>query len=202
YEISLHPLLFFGYPNLKFKKRWYRNHIFNFAHSTSISYPTLLLKAFSREGSGGLLPADSKIPHIYQATHNLIFSFRLPRQLYLSFLAEISRSHTLGKNNFPEIELPLIYPRSWHYQETFTIRNGIDFQGKLYKDFSFLLDFDIFYVPGNAEKIHFEHKLALSWAVNSKLYILAGYKLSAGRYPFGNRLYFFPLIDLQWIIDF
>ena len=63
-ELSAHPLAMFVIPNGGVKLKWTKLGKAQFSSYHSIAYPSILIGLVSRAGTGGFLPADTKIPHI------------------------------------------------------------------------------------------------------------------------------------------
>ncbi len=103
---------------------------------------------------------------------------------------ELERSST--------IDLPLIFPRLSVYYNKAVLRVGADMVGTWKGHWSYLIDYDLFLMPGGHEVYAFEHKGLIFWTKSDRFRLLLGYKLVAGEYPFGTQAHLFPILDLQW----
>jgi len=96
------------------------------------------------------------------------------------------------------IDLPIIYPRLSVYYNGFLIKVGSDYFRQLKGRWFYMIDYDMFFMPGGDGRFAFEHKGLLVWSKNEKFRILLGYKLVAGEYPYGSQAHLFPAVDFQF----
>ena len=105
------------------------------------------------------------------------------------------------------IDLPLVYHRLAVYYNGWLLRFGSDLNGQLGEKWNYLVDGDIFLIPGMKGYFTLEHKGILTWEKSSKFQVSFGYKLIYGLYPDGYpddhiaHLHILPLLDLQWAFD-
>ena len=96
------------------------------------------------------------------------------------------------------VDLPIIYPRLSVYYNGYVFKVG----GKYYQSFkeswSYLMDYDMVFMPGGKGRYAFEHKGLMVWTKSQKFRIHFGYKLVAGEYPFGAQAHLFPFLDFQF----
>ena len=90
------------------------------------------------------------------------------------------------------IDVPLAYPRLAVYYNGWGVRLGIDYIKTLAGKWSGLIDGDIFLYPGSNNGLFYESKILLIWTNNSQLRIMAGYKITYGKYPFGSHWQIVP----------
>ncbi|MBN2725680.1 MAG: hypothetical protein JXR95_16570 [Deltaproteobacteria bacterium] len=202
-EIGTHPLMFFVSPQVWIKKQWKKSKRLALSTKHGINIPTGLMKILSREGTGGIYPADSEIPIIFSHFHEGTISLKLPLKTLLSLTMEFSNSLQFGKSSFPTIDLPLIYTRTSHfYGKQVSFRAGMDIQGQLGKNFLWLIDFNLFYMPGYSNQKTMEHKGALRYSFcHMKYFFTAGYIYIHGEYPFGNQSHIIPFADFGMRFD-
>jgi hypothetical protein len=199
-ELSTHPLLFFLLPNLAVK--WAHGHSgdFTFTSRHAIYYPTILLRALSREGTGGIISPEFEIPHLLALGNELLVSRAVSSRLMAN--AKLGFKLGLKSGAFDKrttIDLPLVYPRLLVFYHDYQFISGVDFSGWIWGRWYYLADVDWFYTPTADFKSGVEHKLMLRWKRNSRFQINFGYKLVYGEYPFGTQWHFLgPLFDGQW----
>jgi hypothetical protein len=198
-EVSIQPLLFFVMPNLGAKLGLGRVGPLLVATEQGVRYPTPLLRLLAREGTGGVLPPDSKIPEILAWESALLASLPLPRKHLLT----LTLAHTLGlhfgESDWPTIDLPLVYTRTAAYHRWLSARYGIDLDGRIAGGFYYFLDLDLHLLPFARGSFALEHSAMLSWRrATGGFAIHLGYKLVVGEYPFGWQTHLLPLVDLSW----
>jgi hypothetical protein len=197
-EISANPLLFFVIPHIALKKGWLKYSDITIATRHSITYPTPLLRLISKEGTGGILPDDSQIPHLLSMGTEFLGTWDYKKNHFFTFLVGLDLATSLNDYNVPTIDLPLIYQRSAHWHTGYSFHFGMDFEGKLVGNFHYLVDFDVFLFPGHITNKGFEHKAMVVWKKSKRFSIMAGYKLVIGEYPYGADKILLPLIDFAW----
>lgn len=141
HELSTQPLLFFIIPNAKLKYQWYDKNNTTLFSKHSFTIPTLLLRSISREGTGGILPIESKIPFIFTTKHQFFVqkSFSEIHKLSIGFGGEMGFH---GKNSdFPTIDFPIIFPRTHVYTNNFLVQGDFIWTIRFYKKITTCQDF-------------------------------------------------------------
>jgi len=201
-ELSSHILTNILMPNIAVKKAWYDYQSFNFTTRHSMTYPTPLLNTIAREGTGGILPDNTVIPHIITISNQVMVKHQLTDNI--SITPEIGFTFALkfGDSNMTTIDLPLIYTRTSVYHNGWLANVGIDLTGHINDEFEFLIDLDKFLMPNDYASFAYEHKGLLIWRKSPKFSILGGYKLVYSVYPSSlqRRWDIFPLVDMMWRI--
>lgn len=200
-ELSTHPLLFFVMPNVSAK--WAHTQIgaWTIASRHGFTYPSLLLRLLAREGTGGIISPEFKIPAIFSFQNEILASTRLgDSHLFTGKLAFNFAFKSAKMDSRTTIDLPLIYIRSGVYYNDYGLKIGVDVNGKIYGRWMYLIDGDGFFYPQapTAEDMAFEHKGMIFWNKSAGFQICFGYILSYGEYPFGDQWHLLPLVDLQW----
>ncbi len=88
------------------------------------------------------------------------------------------------------------------------LRFGADYNKTLTGKWSGFIDGDLFLYPGSKHGFFYESKILLIWSSNSQFRVMVGYKITYGKYPFGNHWQIvppqlptlpkgLPLIDIQ-----
>jgi len=106
------------------------------------------------------------------------------------------------------IDVPLVYPRLAVYYNGWGLRFGADYNKTLSGKWSGFIDGDLFLYPGSKHGFFYESKILLIWSSNSQFRVMVGYKITYGKYPFGNHWQIvppqlptlpkgLPLIDIQ-----
>ncbi len=203
-EISAHPLWMFVMPNVSAKIAWVPLAKAQISTRHALVYPTLLLGLLAREGTGGILPPTTEVPHIFGLTNELLVSGQLSASHTLTWKGGVHVAPRSGGSSTPgtefvTIDLPLIYARTAAYHSAATVHSGLALDGPLLGAFSFLIGADMFFLPGLDEgRFAFEQGTTLRWNASQTWILQAGYKLVVGSYPFGNQTHLLPTADVKW----
>ncbi len=206
-EISSYKLSTALMPYWSVKRSWMKYKNWALAHQHSLLYPTPLMRKLQSPlgmklgdpDKFALISPEFKIPQML-AIHNAILASRpLKNGLLLTVKGSVTFALLGGRlDRRTTIDLPLIFPRFSVFYNKWLFRFGSDLVGPLKGKWSYLLDYDLFLMPGGHELYILEHKGVLIWTKNERLRVLVGYKLSAGEYPFGVQAHLLPALDLQW----
>ncbi len=96
------------------------------------------------------------------------------------------------------IDLPIIYPRLSVYYNGIVLKAGGEYMRQFKERWTYIIDYDMFIMPGGDGRYAFEHKGLLVWSKSQKFRFLLGYKLVAGEYPFGAQAHLLPAVDIQF----
>jgi len=199
-EFSIHPLVTFLMPNLSVK--WSHRSFNGFQVSTnhSLYYPTPLLRTVAREGTGGLISPEFRIPNMVAINTEVLASKFIAKDQVLTGklgLALAAKSATLDRRT--TIDLPLIFPRMNVFYHGYSLRGGTNLQGRMFRRWHYRADAEIFITPKAEENFAFEQLGLLLWQKSARFQFCFGYKLVYGEYPFGSQWHLLaPLVDLQW----
>ena len=219
-EYSMYPIWFLVMPNLTLKKSHNKLFDYDVASRWSMYYPSPILNMFSREGLGGLIDPNFKVPPMLGLSISLLFSKKL-LDIDMTFNSGVDIGLSFSDlDDRINIELPLIYHRLSVFHNNYGFHTGLDLEKSITKKISTLIDFDFSVLPGmNTKKTDsgitkllgeysFEHKALLIYEKSETFRLLTGYKFVYGEYPFGSEsriLPFLPLLDtwvpmieLQW----
>ncbi len=202
-ELAAYPILFFVMPNISLK--WSQKNILGFKSATrhSLTYPTPLLRLSSMEGAGGIISPEFYIPHMVEFYNELLFSKIFFN--YHLFTGKVGFSLAAKSDELDEralIDYPMAYSRLAVYYHGYGLRFGVDMQGPIIGKFNYLVDGDIFYIPGVNYNFSFENKGMIHWRFSDYSELCFGYKLIYGEYPYGNEWnLFLPMIDFQLAWD-
>ncbi|MDH5720151.1 MAG: hypothetical protein OEZ13_05940 [Spirochaetia bacterium] len=204
-ELSVYPLWMFLMPNLTLKKAWPDLGPVSFASEHTLYYPTPLLDVIAKEGAGGILPATSKVPHIFVFINGVYFTYEINSYLKITPSLFLYLSGNLGEKDFPTIDFMMAYHRTSVYHNNVSGRFGLDFDGNIIYNLDYNIDVDYFILNDAKDNWALEHSLMLSYRFTKGFRILAGYKYAISSVPYDKEKadsLFFPLIDFQWSVDF
>ena len=106
--------------------------------------------------------------------------------------------NTKDLSNDATIDLPIIYPRLSVYYNDFVIVSGAEYSRQISNRFYYLIDYDMYLMPGSAGRYAFEQQSLLVWHKSSRINLSFGYKLIAGEYPYGGQAHLLPNINLKF----
>ena len=206
-EVSFFKLTVLLMPGATVKQRWGQCNNWTISTSHSLYYPTPLLKTMAKDGIGGMISPEFKIPHLLSLWNMVLASKPLPQNKILT--TKVGFTLAFGGTDLSKestIDLPLVYHRLAVYYNGWLLRFGSDLNGQIGEKWSYLIDGDYILIPGMKGYFTLEHKGMLSWKKSSAFLISIGYKLIYGLYPDGypnnniTRFHVIPLLDLQWAV--
>ena len=200
FEVSTHPVLFLAIPNLSLKMSHGSLMSFELGSRHSLTYPSPLLKAVSKEGIGGMISPEFDIPHILHHKSEILLSKAISDDLLLNCKAGLAIA--LGAGDLDprtSMDLPLLYPRWATWYSGYGLITG----GEMIYDISDKLavqsDVDILIHSEETGGLALEHKSLLHVSRKSDRRFSLGYKLSYAEYPFGKQIHLLgPIFDFQW----
>ena len=215
-EISFFKLSSLLMPNITMKQRWLQKGEWAISTVHSFYYPTPLLKKLQSPlgmDIGGpnmfaLISPEFEIPHMFSLWNTIVASKPLDRDRI--FTGKAGFAIALGAADLAEestIDLPLVYHRLAVFYNGWLLRFGADLNSRMKKNLTYLVDGDLFLIPGMKGFMALEHKSVVTWEKSPRFHISFGYKLIYGLYPDGYPndhmalLHILPLLDLQWARD-
>jgi hypothetical protein len=198
-ELSTHPLAFFVVPNVSAKYSWNESKPWRLSTRHGIHYPTPLLRMVAREGAGGILPANTDVPHIIGITNEIVATTTVPLfRRWFSVRLGFTVAPDIGEETLPAMEFPIVFPRTAAYGNFGTGHAGISLEGEIGGPFYYFLDTTMFIIPGYEGAFAFENTLQLSWRPGEKFMLTAGGRGIYGGYPYGERIHVVPMVDAKF----
>jgi|TARA_B100001079_G_scaffold152977_1_gene131174 hypothetical protein len=215
-DISFYKLSSLLMPNVTLKQRWLKKGEWTISSTHALYYPTPLLKRLQSPLGmeiGGpnmfaLISPEFEIPPMVALWNMAIFSKPLYNEQI--FTGKAGFALAFGGNDLAlesTIDLPLVYHRLAVLYNGWLLRFGVDLNGRMKKNVTYLVDSDLFLIPGMKGNLAFEHKGMLTWERSPRFQVSLGYKMVYGIYPDGYpneniaRIHILPLVDLQWARD-
>jgi len=201
-ELTTHLLPNIYMPNAGLK--WSHGSVgpYQWATRHSIYYPTPLLNLVAKEGIGGLISPEFTIPDML-AVHNEMMLTRAWDPHLLTTL-KLGVTVAFGSGDLDPrstIDLPLVFPRLSVFYNTYSIRTGLNFQGRIFFRWHYHMATDLFFLPGAEEGFAFEQTAFLLWRKNPRFQSGFGCKLTYAEYPFGTQWHLIPVFDTQWALQ-
>ncbi len=212
-EISFYKLSSLLMPNISIKQKWSKADDYVLSTNHTLLYPTPLLKKLQsplgmdigEPNMFALISPEFDIPPVIIISNMFLISMPLYSDRILT--GKIGVSVAFGGSGLAKestIDLPLVYHRLAVLYNGWSVRFGLDINGSIKKNISYLIDGDILLIPGMKGDVSLEHKGMLAWKKSQRFQVSLGYKLAYGVYPDGYpneniaRIHLFPLIDFQW----
>ncbi len=204
-EISFFKLSALLMPGVTVKQRWLQRYQWTVSSKHSVYYPTPLLKMVAKEGTGGVISPEFDIPKMVSFWNMALASKQMDRDRVLTLKA--GAAFAFGGSDLSEgstIDLPLVYHRLAVYYNGWLVRLGVDYNGRMSKKWTYLVDGDLFLIPGMKGSLALEHKGMITWEKSYKFHISLGYKFIYGEYPDGypnekiTRIHMLPILDFVW----
>ena len=204
-ELSINKFLLM--PSVSLKQEMPIFNSWKMARKFRIEYPTPGLKWIQSPLGGemgdpnmfSLISTQFTIPQMLSFYTEMIGTKGNVKSGQLSLSAGLGVALN-GKDlsNDATIDLPIIYPRLSTYYNDYVIISGAEYLRQLYERIYYLIDYDMYIMPGSEGRYAFEQQSLLVWQKSSRLNLSFGYKLVVGEYPFGGQAHLLPTINLKF----
>jgi len=203
-ELSINKFLLM--PNIAIKQERSMIGEWQMAQKFQLEYPTIGLKwlqsplgmELGEPNMFALISPQFNIPQMISAYAELIGTRGSEKIGRVTIRGGVALSLGEKISEDATIDLPIIYPRLSVYYNGTAIKVGGEYYRQTKDRWSYLIDYDMFLMPGGRGRYSFEHKGMLIWSKSEKFRILTGYKLIAGEYPFGSQAHLLPTFDIQF----
>ena len=173
-ELSVNKFLLM--PSLSLKQEMSMYKSWKMARKFRVEYPTPGLKWLQSPLGGemgdpnmfSLISTQFTIPHMLSFFTEFIGTKGSVKsgQLSLSVATGIALN-TKDLSNDATIDLPIIYPRLSVYYNDFVIVSGAEYARQISNRFYYLIDYDMYLMPGSAGRYAFEQQSLLVWHKSS-----------------------------------
>ena len=201
-EWIYHPLLFPIYPNIAMKQQWKQYAGGQLSYRLGFQFPTMLLRAIRKNGTGGILANDHTVPQMpamFRLRGELLYSKPFSQAILMTYKSGLALAiGGVGTDTRTTIDLPVIYPRMAVYYNGYQFNAGIDALWQIKPKLSILIDGDILWTPGWDYPLAFENKLLFAWYKSETFVLQFGWKHSIAKYPFGAQQHLIPIFDIMW----
>lgn len=198
-QLSLNPLVAFILPHFEAKVRWFHTARWHLATKHRLSFPTVFLKIFAREGDLGLLPANTKVPVVFQLDTDVLLTVQWwEGQLATLKAGVVFAPRLTDGRDLPLLDLPFLYNRFAALNTTATGRAGLSFEGQVLGVLGYKVDLQAYLLPVIPGGYTVEVGAVLSWRPSDWFSLSAGCRLSYGRYPVGDRFHYLPFLDVAF----
>ena len=204
-ELSINKFLMM--PSVSLKQEMIMYNSWKMARIFRIEYPTPGLKwlqsplglEMGAPNKFSLISTQFSIPQMLSFYTEIIGTKGSVKSGQLSLNAGIGVALN-GKelSDDATIDLPIIYPRLSVYYNDFIIKSGGGYYRQLTDKLYYLIDYDMYLMPGGRGRYAFEQQGLAAWQNSNKFRLSFGYKLIAGEYPFGAQAHLFPTINIQF----
>ena len=200
-EIQLHPIGTLLSPHLAIKQDLLTIEGWNVSLRQSVAYPTLLLQNLARGGIGGIIPPDSKIPHIVSSDTRLLATTDLSEKNSLTMRLQLNVAPRFGESDFPHIPVPVVYPRIASYKGGATIGLGTFTRSQVSDGWEIHTDTQLWWMMGNQSNWAVEQWLSLKWFLSPDFNLSAGLVGTMGAYPYGANWHLIPTFNVSWAME-
>jgi hypothetical protein len=197
-ELRLHPLLFWVLPHVEAKWRSVDAGRWQLSSSHRISYPTPFLALVSREGSGGLLPPTTDVPHALLLSSDAVGSFEWNAAQWVTLRAGAAVA-LVGPGDDTLLDFPILYQRFAALYAPLVPRASLTASGTLAGRAAYALQFQHFWLPLDHLPLYWanEYSAEAFIQIGENHRLGAGGRLSVARLPVGERTHFLPHLDYQ-----
>ena len=198
-EVGAHPLLEPIWPHVEAKVRWLHRGAFTLSTWHRVSYPTRLLNVVSREGTAGLLPANTLAPIVVGFDTSFFATLSSPNERFHGTLElGLSLAPRLRRGDSVVLDFPFLYSRFAAVSSFGSTYAGLAFTGVLSDHFSLSADLRFTNVDVVPHGYILEEGASLTWYPTKHFGLALGYRVAHGRYPVGVRTHWMPTIDLSF----
>ncbi len=196
-ELAAHPLLEIALPHLDAKIRWIHGRQVSLSTWHRLSYPTLFMSTFAREGTLGLLPANTNVPTILGLDTSFLVTVSAPDdRTHYTLELGLSVAPRLSDGDPIVLDFPFLYSRFGAASTKGTTYVGVAVNGMLGDDFAWQADLRLTSVPVVPHGYTLEHSASLAWHPGRGFGLSLGYRVVTGRYPVGVRTHLMPTFDV------
>lgn len=201
-ELAAHPVLEIVLPHIEGKIRWLHRGAISLSTWHRLSYPTLLLETVSREGTLGLLPANTDVPAAIGLDTSFLVTVSSPGdRTHVTLELGLSLAPRLGGGDEVVLDFPFLYSRFAAVSTNGSTFAGLAATTVLTRNFSVAADVRLTTVSVVPHGFVLEHGVSIAWYPSSGFGLALGYRLAHGRYPVGPRTHFLPTIDVVFGFD-
>lgn len=198
-ELAAHPLLELVLPHLEGKFRWLRRGAFTLSSWHRLSYPTLLLATVSREGTLGLLPANTDVPVAVGLDTSFLVTVSLPADgTHFTLELGLSLAPRLSGGDDVVLDFPFLYSRFAAVSTSGTPYAGLAMTSVLADHFSLSADLRFTSIPVVPHGFVLEQGASITWYPGRGFGLALGYRVAHGRYPVGVRTHVLPTVELTF----
>ena len=198
-ELAAQPLLEPIFPNVEARVRWLHRGAFSIATWHRLTYPTRLLQTVSREGTLGLLPANTDVPIALGLDTSFLVTVasagdrtRGTLELGVSLIPRLSAGDPVV------LDFPFLYSRFAALSTSGTTYAGLAMTTLLSDNFTLAADARATLIPVVSRGWMLEHGASITWTPSAHFGLSLGYRVAHGRYPVGVRTHLLPTLDVMF----
>ena len=199
FDVRLHPLLFWVLPHVEVKVRWLDDGRWQLSSAHRVGYPTPFLSLVSREGSGGLLPPTTSVPHALSLDNDVLGSAEWRDGQWATLRAGAAVAW-VGSGDETVLDFPILYQRFAALYAPIVPRLSLVASGLVAERLSYNVEFKHYWLPLHDQPLRHANEyfaeVYLRLGQNHRLG--AGGRLSVARLPVGLRSHFLPHLDYQF----
>jgi hypothetical protein len=197
-ELSLHPGWAVLAPHIGIKKMHGEISDWTVSSYHRIGYPSPMLKFFARPGIGGMLAADSVIPHIVSCENQVLFTTQ-KKQNITTYSAGVSVALPIGDSDYKTIDVPYAYRKTALYQNYIAVSAAVSGEVMFTERFGFRYETQGWFLPLAESKWALEDSNSLIVQLSEKAQMTIGASIVAGEYPYGTNWHVLPTFDTTFV---
>jgi hypothetical protein len=197
-EVSTYPLVDLLMPNLALKKAWTTIGDGVLATRHNLMYPTGLLLALSRKGTGGILPHETRVPSIIAINNEALLTTAIIGRHFMTGKIGLTLAYGFGRDSLPTIDLPIAFPRTAAFTMHATGDFGAGLQGPIWGPLFYAVDADLFLMADRTSTVAVEASGLVIWQATPGFRAQLGAMLAYSQLPFGSMWGWLPLADAIW----
>ena len=194
-ELSLHPGWAILAPHVSIKKSYGEKGTWMIASQHRLGYPSPMLRFLARPGIGGILAADSTIPHIINSD-NQVFLSKTVQESILTFSGGVSVAISFGESDYRTIDLPYGYRKTALYQNYVALQAGMGWEKMFTEWFGYRYSMNIWSIPLADDKWSLEQGNSILLQMGKKTQMNLGAAVVVGEYPYGINWHVLPTFDV------
>ena len=149
----------------------------------------------AKEGALGLLPPPREVPQGIIIDTDVLLTYTLTQGHWATLELGVQCAPR-GEGDMPVFDFPFLYPYFGVLSADAVLHGALGFEGRLWQQFGYRAEGDVWWIPATEGGYAFEHTLALTWYFNAHVALTAGYRMSLARYPAGEQFHVLPYGDV------
>ncbi len=196
-ELNASAILFPVLPNVGIKVKLGEKGGIQFASEHTISIPSVFQNFLSFKGTGGLISPQYSFGFMTSVGNSILASLPAGTNSIITGYAGLAFSIRSVKPDYQSsIDIPFIYQRTAHWYEGASITAGISFKSRISANFLWEESIRTFIITREYDNLFLENSGVIMWSSGGSVRLKGGYMLSWGRYPFGNHVQMWPVVDI------
>lgn len=197
-ELSIHPGWAILAPHIGLKKSYGEKSDWEISSYHRLGYPTPMLNFFARPGIGGMLAADSKIPHVVSSENQILFTSHT-KQSVLTLSAGVAVAVSVGESDYRTIDVPYGYRKTALYQHNVALSFAVAQEYMFTDKLGYRYETKGWYIPLAENSWTIEDANSVFIQLSDKAQLMVGANIVVGDYPYGINWHILPTFDTIFV---